>query len=77
VRMRLTDLPRLRQIVLLSGLSQRDIAELAGVSPGTIGNLLAGGRTGCSGEVYEQLLNVLGLGVRQAFEPRVSKKAAA
>lgn len=73
--MRLTNLERLRAAVLLTGLTQRQIAAQANLSPGTVGNLLAGARSGCSVEVYQALLQVIGPNLALAFEPR--QRAAA
>lgn len=73
MRMKVTNLPLLRGLVDASGLTHREIADKTGISHGTIGNLLAGRRSGCSGEVYTALLDTLGLELRRAFEPRRTK----
>lgn len=75
--MRLTDLDRLRAAVLLCGLTQRQIAAQAGVSPGTVGNLLAGRRTGCSLPVFAALLHVVGPNLALAFELRTPRNRVA
>lgn len=66
----LTDLGLFRAIVERSELSHRHIAMRAGVANGTVSNLLAGRRTGCSPAVFAALLYVLGPEISAAFRPR-------